>query len=96
MVPRGGTFYIRISTHTHTCTVVLISLKLVAQNVCPSETGKTGCVCACVCEALPNWAVLVREDCGTAECMCVFRPYKHAAVWFCICKAGVNCSLGCV
>lgn len=41
-----GTFYTRINTHT--CTVVLISLKLAAQNVHPSEPGKTGCACACV------------------------------------------------
>lgn len=31
----------------------------------------------CVSEALPNWAVLVREDFATAECMCVCSPLTN-------------------
>lgn len=49
-----------------------------------------------MCKALPNWAVLVREDFATAECMCVLPSYKHAVVWFCFCKLRVNCSQRCV
>lgn len=65
--------------HTHTGTVVLISLKLAAQNIHPSEAGKTGCACACV-QGLPNWAVLLRETSATAGCTCALPPYKHTVV----------------
>lgn len=44
-----------------------------------------------VCEALPNWAVLVREACATAGCTCALPPYNTP--WFRIWKAGVNCSV---
>lgn len=94
------TFNIHIvNTHTHTHTVVLISLKLAAQQRLSQRDWEYWfCVyvCALVCKALPNWAVLVREDFATAKCMCVFPSYKHAVVWFCICKHWVNCSQRCV